>query len=205
MGNQEPTSFNRRMGNTVIPQGLPGVFPKDDWNNNFNGVFPKDDRNNSFNGESAPIGMNPIINNNIDINPFDTDMSDMTNHSNSTGLTPASSNTNQSGPNSTYSPPQVEDDDSETQRNQPQTHSSFMSYDPRNPPKFAGAPNDPRFVPHDPFKPAIGWDSNAGTTPGFSGMTPGGEWEKLMQDGAWEQMMQDGTLFDQLQGSMSPR
>lgn len=144
-------------------------------------------------------------------------MSDATNQSNSNGLTPASSNTNQSGTNSTYSPPQVEDDDSGIQGNQPRNQSSFSSNAPSRLPTFPGAQTlnnntaklsgnmSTGFSQSDPFKIAAGWDSNAGTTPGFSGTSPGGEWENLMQDGGWEKMMQDGTWFDQNQTTMSPK
>ena len=130
----------------------------------------------------APVGMNPIINNNIaNLNAFDTDMSDNTGPSqqDSNGLTPRSSNSNyQASSNTSYSPPQVQDEDATTmvgiaaqQQQQQQQRANSM-----------GSRNDP-------FKIPPGWEMNSrtGTTPGFTGMSPGGEWDKMMQGMGWDQ------------------
>ena len=184
------------------------------------GIFPHGTWSNAFNNDGAPIGMNPIINNSINVNPFDTDMSDAANQSssNSNGLTPASTNTYHSNSNSTYSPPQVEDENTGTMRVQPKTQSAFSTYVPSDGPLFPGTHvlnadstkspgnNSATNGQEDPFKMPAGWDVNTGTTPGFLGMTPDGGWEKLMQDGGWEKMMQDGTWIDQNQRTgMTPR
>ena len=76
------------------------------------GIFNAD----SWNGEgavNAPMGLNPLINNNISINGFDTEMSDA--QGNSSGLTPQSNYSyNHSSSNTSYSPPNVQDEDPAT-------------------------------------------------------------------------------------------
>lgn len=144
------------LGNTLGPTGA--------WTAN-ESVFQ--------NNDNMPVGLNPIINNNINANGFDTDMSDRTNPSrhNSSGLSPSTSNSAYpSSSNTSYSPPGVVDDDSLTSaatQQQAQSISTTME---------------------ESFKVPPGWDmgSGTGTTPGLTGMTPGGEWEKMMQSMGWE-------------------
>lgn len=185
---------------------LRGLFPQGHWTNNFN--------------DGAPIGMNPVINNNITINPFDTEMSDGVNQSgsNSNGLTPASTNTYHSNPSSTYSPPYTEDDNSGTTRIQSNSKNAYSNYvmgdrtlfpDPNvlnnNSAKNSSNTNGMNGQ-EDPFRVPAEWNVNPGATPGFPAMTPDGSWDKLMQDGGWEKMMQDGTWNDQSQRTgLTPR
>ena len=188
--------------------------------NDLRGMFPDGSWSNTFSNNGAPIGMNPIVNNNINVNPFDTDMSDAANQSssNSNGLTPASSNTYHSTTNSTYSPPQVEDENSGTTQILSQNKSAYSTYIPSDGSLFPGthvinansakspSNNSVGNGQDDPFKVPPEWEVNTGTTPGFSGMTPDGGWEKLIQDGGWEKMIQDGTWVDQNQKTgMTPR
>ena len=164
--------------------------------------------------------MNPIINNNVNINALDTEMSDGANQSSSAsnGLTPASSNTYNSNSSSTYSPPYAEDESTGATRIQSNTQKSYSM----------NMPGDRTFLPgiqildtnsakspgntsatntqDDLFQMPAEWDVDPAGTPGFSGMTPDGNWDKLMQDGGWEKMMQDGTWIDQSQRTgMTPR
>ena len=205
MENQQTSSFSSPIN--AAGHDLRGMFPVGSWGNNFS-------------NDGAPIGMNPIVNNNINVNPFDADMSDAANQSssNSTGLTPASSNTYHSATNSTYSPPHVEDDQSGTTQVQSQNKNAYSTYLPSDVSLFPGthvlnansakSPDNKSATSgqEDPFKVPPGWEINTGSTPGFSGMTPDGGWDKLMQDGGWEKMMQDGTWVDQSQRTgMTPR
>ena len=202
LASQQHGSFSAQ----VEPKGqnLVGVFPNDSWDNNVDG----------------PAGMNPIANNNANVNnPFDTDMSDAANQSssNSNGLTPASSNTHPSTTNSNYSPPHIEDDNPGMAQFQSQNNAPYSTY-PADASMFANtnllneksarSPGNQNTVhgQENPFKVPSEWESTTGTTPGFTGMSPDGGWEKLLQDGGWEKMMQDGTWIDQNQrNGMTPR
>ena len=164
--------------------------------------------------------MNPIVNNNINIDTFDTEMSDGANqsNSNSNGLTPASSNTYNSNSSSTYSPPYAEDDKSGSTRIQSNSQNTFPMQVPGDRAFFPGSQVLDANGAKSPgtrngmngqeelFQVPAEWDVNPGVSPGFSGMTPDGNWDKLMQDGGWEKMMQDGTWIDQSQRTgMTPR
>ena len=173
------------------------------------GIFPGEGWGQGFNNDASPLGMNPIINNNV----FDSDMTDSganASHSNSSGLTPQSTNTYRSA-STTYSPPHVEDDtsgktqfSSRAQKFSPPGQTMFPGSDVLNA-NAAKSPEDTTASGHDdPFKVPPGWDANNGMTPGFTGMTPDGGWEKVIQDGSWDQMMKDGNWFGQRTG-MTPR
>lgn len=126
---------------------------------------------------NIPVGMNPIINNNIaNNNAFETDVSDQTpiSRHNSTGLTPQSSNSAyQSSSNTSYSPPTVLEEDD------PLTSATGVS--------SAAQPSISAAL-EDSFKVPPGWETGGtGMTPGFMGMSPGSaEWEKMMQGINWD-------------------
>ena len=132
--------------------------------------------------KNMPVGMDPIVNNNINSNVFDTAMSDRSGPSrnHSTDLSPQSStSTYQSSSNTSYSPPTAQNEESMT--------STSTAQKQANP------------IPStldEAFKVPPSWEMGAGTgsTPGFIGMTPGGEWDKMMQSMNW-----DGTT------GMTPR
>ena len=114
---------------------------------------------------------------------LDSEMADQS--ANSRGLTPQSSNSyNHSSSNASYSPSQPHEDD-------------------RNVSGISGGSSMTGFAPQsqnisvqqqeDPFKIPAGWDMSTGLTPGqgmtpgsFTGMTPEGGWEKLMDSMSWE-------------------
>ena len=149
----------------------------------------------------GPIGMSTLINNNINSSGFDTEMSDQTNQS--TGLTPQSTNSfNHSSSNTSYSPPQVQDEDSSTSQaaqmpSMAGVNNHYTGFTPPSDNIFVrqGSTNSamsPSNVSNqeDPFKMPPGWDLGVGATPGNSGLTgntPDGGWEKLMEgmSGNW--------------------
>ncbi|KAL6717872.1 hypothetical protein ACLMJK_003957 [Lecanora helva] len=183
------------------------------------GIFNAD----SWSGASTtngPIGINPLINNNITVNGFDTEMSDVQNSS--TGLTPQSNYSyNHSSSNTSYSPQTAPDDDltstkappmpsmPSTTNGYPNQYTNFSSpsaqqnatNNPTNNPSNTAAPNNPNpqafannnnnnsnvqaqaamngMSPEDLFKNMQSWDMGASPGP-LPGMTPGGEWEKMM-------------------------
>ena len=153
------------------PNGVEGILPpKTVWSS---GDWSADTEILQRN-QSAPVGMNPLINNNIaNANGFDTDMGNHTGTSrnNSTGLSPQSSHgTYQSSSNTSYSPPQVQDEDPLTSVAATQSHANSIAT-----------------TLDEAFKVPPGWDMNAtGTTPGFTGMTPSGEWENMIRNMNWE-------------------
>lgn len=168
-----------------LPTDLPGIFPQDAWNTSFS--------------NNEPIGLNPVINGNMNINGFDTEMSDQANNSsNSTGLTPQSSSSyNHSSSNTSYTPPG--EDVAVTQAApRPAVAGTYASYtsaytspaenmfaargsgsaNARSPVNGNVSGNEQ----DDPFKIPANWDLGAGATPGvLSGMTPEGGWEKMME------------------------
>lgn len=124
--------------------------------------------------DNRPVGMNPIVNNNITSNVFDKTMNDRSGPSrnNSTGLSPQSSTSAyQSSSNTSYSPPAVHSEDSlsSASATQQQAKSIPSTLD-------------------EAFKVPAGWElgSGTGSTPSFTGMTPGGEWDKMIQSMNWE-------------------
>lgn len=162
-------------------------------------------------GISFPVGLDQF-NNGITGNGFDTEMSDQQN--NSTGLTPQSSlSYNHSSSNTSYSPPDIQDEDASTTQakaNPPITGAmtGFTSFSPPSDNRYSGqgsgsgsgagngnvmSPgigNNQAFVGNeqplggpgqeDHFK-NMGWDVGSGGTPGpMTGLTPGREWEKMM-------------------------
>lgn len=176
-------------------QKLHGIFNPDSWN----GGAPN----------NGPVGLNPLVNNNINVNGFDTDMSDAQN--NPICLTPQSSlSYNNSSSNTSYSPPKVQDEDSSTNQttamppitNAANTFTSFSTpssnqmytaqrsssgSDHTTGPMNTG--NSQAFATNaqalndvgrgDLWKSMQGWD--LGSSPGpLQGMTSGGEWEKMM-------------------------
>ena len=173
-----------------LPTDLPGIFPQGAWNTSFS--------------NNEPIGLNPVINGNMNINGFDTEMSDQANNSsNSTGLTPQSSTSyNHSSSHTSYTPPG--DDAATTQASSRPTvagtYTSYTSvYTPPAENMFAaqgsasanarspvnGNRNGNGNEQDDPFKMPASWDLGAGATPGvLSGMTPEGGWEKMME--SWD-------------------
>ena len=143
------------------PSGLSGALPgKTRW-----GWSANEDT------DLAPSGLNPFTNNNITTgSPFDTNMSDHTVSSwhGSSGLTPQSTNSNyQCSSHTSHSPPFVQEDDNAVTA-------------PQQTPSMSPTT--------DPFKVPPGWESSGGTgmTPGFSGLTPGSDWEKMMQGLPWD-------------------
>ena len=154
--------------NLAAPDGFHGIFPgKQTWK----GAWSANE--NVMQSTEAPVGINPLVNNNIaNTNPFDTEMSDQSipSRHNSTGLTPQStSSAYQSSSNTSYSPPQMQEDD------------AFAS--------IAAATSAPREsvltsanLP-DTLKVPAGWDT-AGSPQGMA-MTPGA-WEQVMQDLNWD-------------------
>ena len=145
----------------------------------------------------APVGVNPIFNNNVSI--FDVDMTDTSNSSfgNSAGVTPQSTTTYQSN-NTSYSPPIVEDEitaNSQQMRPNVLTPSSdgMFSSNVMN----ANSPNG-ILNQGEPYKLPANWDIGAAAmTPGFSEMTP---------DGTWDQMMNAaGMVWDDQKTGMTPR
>lgn len=148
-------------------------------------------------GSNGPTGGNPILNNNIHVNGFDQEMSDNSSSSRgpSSGLTPQSMGTNSTS-NTTYSPPQVQDEDTSMAPNPssmppisgPNTY--YASFNPgdnlfaRQASTGSTKSPDPSGVnamQQDPFKVPPEWEINSSATPSFSGMSPDGGWEKMMQ------------------------
>lgn len=168
------------------------------------GIFSTGNAWNDF-----PVALSPLVNNGINENGFDTEMSDQQN--NSTGLTPQSSlSYNHSSSNTSNSPPNIQDEEASTTQAKGNTPiAGAMTGYPAFPPppdiRYSGqgingsgsangmspsVGNNPAFVGNrqrlggfekdDQFK-HMGWDIGSGGTPGpISGMTPGGEWEKMM-------------------------
>jgi len=180
-------------GSDHPPQQLHGIFSVGEpWND----------------GTKFPIGVNPLVDNGINENGFDTEMSDQQN--NSTGLTPQSSfSYNQSSSNTSYSPRNIQVEDTSTTQAtaNPPVAGAMTGYTSFSPPSdnmyfgqrsgsgsgsgngsvmSPGNGNNQAFVGNgqpgngpeqdDPFK-NMGWDLGSGGTPG---MTPGGEWEKMI-------------------------
>ena len=173
--------------NVTQPPNLTNIYAQDSWTTNFT--------------TNEPIGLNPVINGNMDMNNFDTEMSDQANNSNSTGLTPGSSGSyNHSSSNP--SPLPGEDQVTTQAASMPILSGTYTSYtsvftppaDNRYNTQSAGlgpgtanARSPVNGIVHeqaDPFKMPTGWDI-PGSTPGaLSGMTPEGGWEKMME--TWE-------------------
>lgn len=141
---------------------------------------------------NGPTGLNPIINNNINVNGFDQEMSDNSSSSRgpSSGLTPQSMGTNSTS-NTTYSPPQVQEEEISAAPNPssmpsisgPDNYYSSMftrqaSTSGMKSPASGDANNA---MQQDPFKVPPEWEMNSTSTPSFSGMSPDGGWEKMMQ------------------------
>ena len=152
------------------PQSIHGILPGTSkatwgWSSNDSALQGTD---------MEPVGLNPLINNNIAIpTSYDADMSDQTrpiSRNNSTGLTPQSSHSAyQSSSNTSYSPPTIQEDP-----------------DPLISSTAAGATTIEATIENS-FKVPPGWESGTGLTPGFTGMTPNSaEWEKMMQGIGWE-------------------
>ena len=173
----------------VEPQPLHGIFNADSWNGG--------------GSQDASIGLNPSIN--INISGFDTEMLDAQNSS--TGFTPQSGfSYHQASSNTSYSPPNLQDDDTGvlqastmapvagTMDRYPAFSSSSSNMFAQNPGngEIAGSPmvnNAQAFAGDahslggvkegDLFKNMQGWDIGSSSEP-LQGMTPGGEWEKMM-------------------------
>jgi len=168
----------------------------------------------SWNNEADfSMGFDPLVNNGVYGNGFDTEMSDQQN--NSTGLTPQSSlSYNNSSSNTSYSPPNMQDEDATTTQAKanspiPGGMTGFTPFSPPSNNVYSGQgsgggggsgnvgttmspslANNQAFASNrqplsgpgqdDPFK-NMSWDMGSGGTPGtMSGMTPGREWEKMM-------------------------
>lgn len=166
-------------------------------------------------GNTFPSGLNPLANNGIGGNGFDTEMSDQ--QYSSTGLTPQSgSSYNHSSSNTSYSPPNIQDEDASTNQagaNPPKsgTINGYSSFSPSSNNMYSGqypssgsgsgsgsvmspgigTTNNQPFVSNgqqlngtqqDTQFKNTGWDIGGGDTPGpIPGMTPGGEWDKMME------------------------
>ena len=162
-------------GDTVPePQAIHGILPGRmtwGWSSNESALGGAE------NDLNLPVGLNPIINNDIaNANAFETEMSDQTpiSRHGSMGLTPQSSNSAyQSSSNTSYSPPTVQEEDD------PLTSAAGVS---------GAAQASISAALEDSFKVPAGWETGGtGMTPGFSGMSPGSaEWEKMMQGINWE-------------------
>ena len=168
---------------------LQGTQPGEGWNANLR--------------QDAPTGLNPLVGNNINVNLFDVNMADNSNQSRSTstGLTPGSSSTYRSTSNTSYSPPQVEDEVTRSAQQQawnnaitPPIDSIFVGPSTFN----SQSPNGIAAVnQNDPFKVPPGWETDVGNTPGFSGLTPDGGWDKMIQDA--------GLIWDEQRNGMTPK
>ena len=177
------------------PQQLHGIFNADSWTGGA--------------ANNGPVGLNPMANNNINMNGWDTEMSDAQN--NSTGLTPQSNfSYNNSSSNTSYSPPNVQDEDSSPNQatTVPMMASAMNAYAGFSPPSdnlFAAArsagsstgnPSSSPAIsnpqafhnnsqtfnggrPEDIFKNMQGWDK-VDSHGQMPGMTPGGDWDKMM-------------------------
>lgn len=175
--------------NVTQPSNLTNIYAQDSWTTNFT--------------TNEPIGLNPIINGKMNMNNFDTEMSDQANNSNSTGLTPGSSGSyNHSSSNPSFTPP-GEDQVTTQAASMPIISGAYTSYatvftppaDNRynaQPPGLgpgianarSPAANGIVHEQNDPFKIPTGWDLPAATPGGMSGMTPDGGWEKMME--SWD-------------------
>lgn len=163
------------------------------------GAVPGDGWSNSVNPE-APTGFNPIVNNNININGFDVDMTDNANasHSNSAGLTPQSSATYRSASHTSYSSPRMSDEGAINAGKNPRPNAFTPPNDELFPsPNMMNAKSPNSFngtMQEDAFKMASSWNMNGGQTPNFSGMTPDGSWDKMMQDAGmiWDDQQKPG-------------
>ena len=178
--------------NVSQPANLGNIYAPDNWTPNF--------------ATNEPIGLNPVINGNMNLNNFDTEMSDQANHSTSTGLTPGSSGSyNHSSSNPSFTPPGEDQvtNQSQATSSMPTRSSTYTSYTSVYTPPAdnmyqtgsgLGSANVKSPVnggignvneQNDPFKMPAGWDiPGPGATPGgLSGMTPEGGWEKMME--AW--------------------
>ena len=174
--------------NVTQPSGLTNIYAQDNWTANF--------------ATNEPIGLNPVINGNMNMNNFDTEMSDQANNSNSTGLTPGSSGSyNHSSSNPSFTPP-GEDQVTTQATSMPiiaGTYTSYTSvytppadnrYNPQHPGSGLGTANARSPAngivneQGDPFKMPAGWDLPGATPGGLSGMTPEGGWEKMMD--SWD-------------------
>ena len=171
--------------NVTQPSSLTNIYASDNWTPNF--------------ATNEPIGLNPVINGNMNMNNFDTEMSDQANHSTSTGLTPGSSGSynHSSVSNPSFTPPGEDQATSQSQAtsSMPTMSSTYTSYSSVYTPPAdnmyqtgsgLGSANVRSPVNNeqsDPFKMPAGWDiPGPGATPGgLSGMTPEGGWEKMME------------------------
>ena len=176
--------------NITQPSSLTNIYAQDSWTANFT--------------NNEPIGLNPVINGNMNMNNFDTEMSDQANNSNSTGLTPGSSGSyNHSSSHPSISPPSEDQETTQT-TSMPIMSGTYTSYtsvytppaDNRynaQPPVSGPGTTNARSPGNgivneqgDPFKMPAGWDVGLGATPGgLSGMTPEGGWDKMME--SWNQ------------------
>ena len=174
-------------------------FPDQDGPvNMLKGIFPGGPYT-GYPEPNGPNGLNPPNNNHSNNNSSgDTEMSDQANHS--TGVTPQSSASyNHSSSNTSYSPPQVQDEDPSNGRaaSMPPIAGVPNYYTTRSPPAdmmfAAPLPNHAKSPGNtnpqdDRFKLPSGWDLGVGNTPGGSGltgMTPEGGWDKMMEEMNW--------------------
>lgn len=169
--------------NVTQPSNLANIYAPDNWTPNF--------------ATNEPIGLNPVINGTMNLNNFDTEMSDQANHSTSTGLTPGSSGSyNHSSSNPSFTPPGEDQvTNQQATSSMPTMSSTYTSYTSVYTPPAdnmyqtgsgLGSANVRSPVSHEqnnPFKMSAGWDiPGTGATPGgLSGMTPEGGWEKMME------------------------
>lgn len=159
------------MEQEVVPQGLNGIFPSQGWSERFT--------------SNEPTGMNPIMSNNISNGTFDTEMSENTTQSSntSTGLTPQSTTSYHSSSNTEYTPPQVQDESNGPSASMPMNFKQ-TSFSPQ---QSSGTGKSHGNGQEDPFKIPPGWENSTGLTPsGYSVMSPGEGWEKMMQGMSWD-------------------
>ena len=173
--------------NVTQASNLTNIYAQDGWTANF---------------ATEPIGLIPVINGNMNMNNFDTEMSDQANTSNSTGLTPASSGSyNHSSSNPSFTPP-GEDQATTQAASMPIISGTYTSYTsvftppadnrynaqpPGLRPGTAIARSPTNGIVNeqgDPFKMPAGWDLPGATPGALSGMTPEGGWEKMME--SWD-------------------
>ena len=177
---------------------LPNIYSADIPSDQYTGATPGRGWAPQINND-APTGLNPFVNNNINISSFDVDMTDNAGivANNTTGLTPGSSATYRSS-SSTYSPPQMEDE-IQTNFNQPpasgffpnvngQSHGTQTYSNGKSPGVSVTAVQD------DLFKVPTPWNAADGGTPSFQNFPPNADWDKMMQEAGmtWDPQQKSG-------------
>lgn len=177
---------------------LPTYYPGDVQNAQLQGTSPGRGWAPQM-ASDAPVGLNPLVNNNISTNGFDIEMADNGTfaQSSSTGLTPGSSTTYPSN-SSTYSPPQVEEEAPPNLKPVPSCHAFSASGDQSyNSSSLmdAKSPNMPTVnAQEDVFKVPSSWGMTDGATQNLQAFTPNADWDKMMQEAgmSWDPQQRSG-------------